>query len=207
MKGALIVLVCSGCTALQSARTLAPGKTELTVGLGRAASSDRFEDGDWSGRLMVRHGLADGFDFGLAVDHTPGTNGTGAIEIDPKVRVTRNDRTTLALGVPAGFIWFEGEELETLGFALAPSMYLSLDAAPSVELISNVRYVFNFVENITGSRYERTDAFGASFGLRFTEKARTWAVTPEFGLLRVPATKYTGQATYLTFGLSIAVGN
>jgi hypothetical protein len=208
MKSSLLLLACCGCTALQSARTLAPRTTEVSVGLGRAAAVDSdFDEGEWTGRLMVRRGLVDGFDLGFAIEHTPGTGGIGSLTIDPKLRLSSAGRSTLALGLRTGIVWSEGTEVVMLGAVVAPSMYLSVEAAPSVELISNVHFVFNFVENITGSRYDRTTGYGGALGLRFTEEARTWAVTPQLGLLHVDATRYSQEATLLTFGVTIAVGS
>jgi hypothetical protein len=197
----VVAVTCAGCTATQSARTVAPGNAELSVGVGRVSMFQKdIEEGDWTGHLMVRLGIVDGFDVGIHAEHTPGSGGAGAFAIDPKVRVSRSGRATLAFGVPGGILYSEGDEVEFDGGFMVPTLYLSTELSPSVDLVTNVRFAVTSTRT-TFDNFQSHTWIGASVGPRFTDETRTWAAQPEIGVVRVE------QLTYLTFGLTVAVGN
>lgn len=197
--GALLV----ACTATQSARTVTPGVTELSVGLGRISQFEQdVGEGAWTGHVALRRGIADGFDLGLRVEHTPGAGGNGALGLDPRIRVASRGLATLGLGAPVGVLWVEGEELKLDGVVAAPAVYLSLDMSPTTELVVNVRYGIGYVrrDDITETYVTRTGS-GGSLGVRVVAPDRSWTVLPELGLLRT-----NDSATFLTLGVTLAVG-
>ncbi|MFN0249794.1 MAG: hypothetical protein ACKV2T_23125 [Kofleriaceae bacterium] len=195
----ILFATCAACAATQSAHTLPPGKVDLGVSIGRSSRFEKdVDEGSWSGRASVRVGVVDGFDVGAHFEHTPGTATIGSFAIDMKVRLARSGRSTVAFGVPAGIVWEDvADNFEFSGGFVMPSLYLSVDLSPTVELVSNVRYV---VARETGS-FRTLTGFGASIGPRFVDETRTWAVQPEVGMLRHE------EETLLTFGLTLTVGN
>jgi hypothetical protein len=201
MRVGLLAIACTACTAMQSARTLAPGKTEVTVGLGRMSYEGDIDRGLWSGHAMLRRGIVDGFDLGVHLEHTPGGGGVGAFAIDPKVRLASSGRTTLGAGIPLGILWSDDIELRFRGVMALPSLYLSLEISPYVDLVSNVRYMASRGRTTETGAFGTMTGFGASIGARFVDDTHTWAVQPEAGMTRVE------ESTYLTLGLTIAVGN
>jgi hypothetical protein len=161
-----------------------------------------FDNGQWTGHAMVRRGIVDGFDLGVHLEHTTGGGGVGAIALDPKVRLAHGGRTTLAAGAPLGVLWSEDTELHVRGVLALPSLYLSIELSPRVELVTNARYMLVHARR-TEQRgpYDTEHGAGASLGLRFTDEGRTFAMQPEFGFTRAVDT------THVTVGLTISVGD
>ncbi|GEM_PF-5332047 len=197
MTRALLVLALTACTSVQSARTLAPGSATVSVGLGRASSfEENVDEGDWAGHLMVRFGLVDGFDLGLHAVHTPGNGGVGVLAIDPKVQLAHTGRIAVSVGSPAGIVVGEAPEASLEGYFVLPALYVGVEVSPSVEMIVTARYNVGLdADNPTRTGY------GAAFAPRFIDETKTWAVQPEIGVL------HAEETTYLTFGLTIAVGH
>lgn len=196
MRFVATLLALAACTSAQSARPVAPGHAEVSVGLGRGSLLEKdVSEGDWAGHLMVRFGVTEGFDFGLHALHTPGAGGAGGFAMDPKVRLARNGRLTVAVGSPTGIVFEEVPELGYAGFFTLPGLYLSLEVSPTVELIANGRFDVSVAEG-----REAASGMSVTLAPRFTDETRTWAVLPEVGFARVEDT------AYLTIGLSIAVG-
>jgi hypothetical protein len=195
-----VLLALCACTATQSARTLAPRSTEVSVGVGRMSFESDFDNGQWTGHAMVRRGIVDGFDLGVHLEHTTGGAGVGAIAIDPKLRLAHGGRTTLAAGAPLGVLWSEDTELYLTGVMALPSLYLSVELSPRVELVTNARYMLVRARRMESSPYVTEHGVGGTLGLRFTDEERSWAMQPEFGFTRAVDT------THVTVGLTISVG-
>ena len=85
LASATLVSACA--TSYQSARTLTPGKTHVTVGVTRSDNTDDTSDDPalWIGDVQVRHGFADRFDFGARLQRSPGIgSGVSLFSVDPK---------------------------------------------------------------------------------------------------------------------------
>jgi len=212
MKRVLLLLASSACaTSAQSARPVDPGTTEVTVSLGRAASlkepsrspsgeSDPLAkgvaEGAWTGELMIRHGMTDGFDGGLRLGRMPGLGGLSVAAVDLKVRVVRSPRVVVSLGGPAGIVWEETPGPSYLGAVAVPTLYLGMEVSPTVELVAAPKLHLIFAR---GEAMEQ--AWGLTIGPRFTEPRRRWAVHPELGITRFADT------TLLLLGFSVSAGD
>jgi hypothetical protein len=195
------------CTAAQSARVLAPGKTQVSVGANRVTATD--EDGVlWSGQVMVRRGLADKVDVGVILDRTPGSGeATSMLAVEPKVQLTApGGNVTVSLALGAGVIWADGMTSDGLdaelgGYMLSPTAFLGFELAPGAELVAAPRLHFVFPDG----EDDHGTAYGASIGVRFTDPARTWAVHPEVTYMTIEDTFV--DESFLTLGVSVSAGD
>lgn len=191
----------AGCLAAQSARVLAPGKTQLAVGAGRSTVSGPDDDVVWHGTVMVRRGLARNVDGGLVLQRTPGGGGLSFAAVEPKVQLTSSGRGAASVALALGPFWEDGIGEDGIdwdygGVVVAPTIFLGYDLAPTAELVFAPRLVL-FLPDEGDSDTQ----VGASLGVRFTDRARTWAVHPDLAYLS------TDDEAILTLGLSIAAGN
>lgn len=108
---------------------------------------------------------------------------------------------TLAIGAPSGVWAAETPSIEFVGVFAAPSVYLSFDMSPTVELVVNGRYGIGYLRDELDIGYVSLSAGGGALGVRIAGEDRTWAVLPEIGMLRVE-----DRATFLTLGVTLAVG-
>lgn len=197
------------CTVAQSARVLAPGKTQVSVGANRTtASADEGDDVLWSGQVMVRRGLADKVDVGVILDRTPGSGeATSRLAVEPKVQLTApGGNVTVSLALGAGVIWADGMTSDGLdaelgGYMLSPTAYLGFELAPGAELVAAPRLHFVFPDG----EDDHGTAYGASIGVRFTDPARTWAVHPELTYMTIDDTFV--DESFLTLGVSVSAGD
>lgn len=212
MKRALPLLACAACaTAAQSAHPVAPGKTEVTASLGRAASMKEPSrlpsqaddplargpgEGAWMGELMIRRGIVDGLDAGLRLGRLPGVGGLSVVALDPKLRLVRSPRAVVSVGIPAGVAWEEVPEPRYFGAVVIPTLYVGLDVSPSVELIAAPKLHLLFDD-----RQVMQQAWGLTLSPRFTDPQRRWAVQPELGLT------WFNDTTLLLLGFSVSAGS
>ena len=124
MKAIAFALVCVAATACgtsyQSARVLAPGKTQVTAGLARTSSTEAgFDEGLWAGDLQAHTGVADKVEIGGRLVRTPGYGNTGSYAaIEGRFQVVP-DRVSVAL--PVGIIWAEEmDDFETGAYLVTP---------------------------------------------------------------------------------------
>ena len=205
---ALVLLV--GCaSSYQSARVLAPGKTQVTAALSRTDifSDDELGDGvtAWGGDVQVRQGVVDRFDLGVRLSRTPGALETlSQLAVEPKVQITDpNASTTLSVALPIGVGWAEnGDDWEDGTVLITPTVFIGVDLSPSAELVIGPKVFAIFPDAKTeDSEIE----FGGSIGVRFHDASRTWAVHPEVSFLRFAE---DGESiTFLTFGVGVSAGN
>lgn len=200
-----LVLALTACTASQSARVLAPGKTQVTAAINRnEVTGDTDSDAIWSGEVMVRHGLGDRFDGGLRVARTPGRGEAVSLaQLEPKVQVTAADAaTTLALALGLGLAWGEqGSDFEDGTYVIAPTVFVGHALSPTAELVFAPKLS---VIKPDGSS-ESLTGVGAALGVRVTDPARSWAVHPELLVQRI--SDDNDSETFVTLGLGVSVGN
>jgi hypothetical protein len=204
MRIALLAFVLlGGCaTSHQSARVLAPGKTQVTTALARTSATEGgLDEGIWTGDLQVHTGVAPGFEMGARLVRTPGGAETASIaSIEGRFQVVPEH---VSIGLPVGVLWEEQfDDFEGGNFFLTPTVFVGTDVSPTTELVAAPR-LFVFISN-DGDDSEVE--VGGSVGLRVTNEARTWAVHPELGLIQFSEGDGDSE-TYLTFGLGISVGN
>ncbi|HUQ08426.1 MAG TPA: hypothetical protein VM261_38310 [Kofleriaceae bacterium] len=207
MRAALLVtagaaLLAGACaTSHQSARVLAPGKTQVTTALARTSATEGgLDEGIWTGDLQVHGGVAPGFELGGRLVRTPGGGNTGSIaSIEGRFQVVP-ERVSIAL--PVGVVWQEElDDFEGGNFFLTPTVFVGTDVSPTMELIAAPK-LFVFIPDDGDDDTEVE--IGGSVGLRITNEARTWAVHPELGIIQFSEGT---DATWITFGLGISVGN
>ncbi|MBZ0235505.1 MAG: hypothetical protein K8M05_24460 [Deltaproteobacteria bacterium] len=196
------LLVAGACaTTHQSARVLEPGKTQVTAALGRTSADEGgLDEGIWSGDLQVHTGLADKIEGGARLVRTPGSGGTlsyGAVE--GRFQIVPD---LVSIALPFGLLWAEeGADFDDGFFLATPTVFVGSQLSPTLELVAAPKlYVFIPTDDEGDTEVE----LGGSVGARFTNPARTWAIHPELGLLRIGG---DDSVTYITFGLGVSVGN
>ncbi len=207
---ATLATACAG--TYQSARTIAPGKTQVTVGVTRIQNTsdeqgvDDEQDSGWAGDLQIRHGFAERFDFGARLQRMPGVGTTVSwLSIDPKVELTPvGSPAVVSIGVPAGVMWTE-EIDDGLDFAngtivVIPSIYVGFDLSPNVEIVASPKLFY-----IKPDGADEEIEVGGSLGLRFVDPARSWAVQPELAVMRIA--EDNESATLLSLGVAISAGD
>ncbi|HEY4176300.1 MAG TPA: hypothetical protein VGM90_05695 [Kofleriaceae bacterium] len=217
-------LVLTGCaTAAQSAHTLAPGKTEVTVAGSRNKTTDQSSDDPaiYSGQVMVRTGVSDATDVGFQLSRTTGTSDAlWGLTVDPKFRFTEpTAQTTISLGIPVGIFFADEPSISSTstapssggfdygGLIVAPTLYVGQQISPTAELLIAPRF---YLIKPDTHVYDDTDLrayFGGSVGVRITDPQRHWAVTPELAFTHINAEGSGDSTTLLTLGLGISVGN
>ncbi len=210
MKSTLLALAALGafttalgaCTTAQSARPLAPGKTQVSVALtGNRLVGTEDSDLLWTGQVMVRRGLSSNADLGVSLTRVPGsTDALSLALVDSKVRLTPEaSETTISASLGGGLIWADrGFDFDLGAFVLTPALYLGLRLSPTAEAVLSPRLYVLLPQD---DNDEREANLGGTVGIRFTNPARTWALHPELGLVR-----FAGEAT-LSLGLSISAGD
>jgi hypothetical protein len=206
---ALLLVPLAACLGGQSARTLAPGRTALTVGLARThvePDADRDET-RWAGQVLLRRGLGSRVDVGVLVARSPGDGfSRSTIAVEPRVQLTPPaSRITVSLGATVGALIHDDGNRHALApqldlALLRPTAYLGVDLAPTAELVLAPTAWFGR-SNDHGA--EAFTAVGGALGLRLTDRARTWAVHPELGYLAV----LDEDERFVTVGLSVSAGN
>lgn len=206
---AVAAVALAACVPGQSARTLAPGRTALTVGVAHTIASVAQDDEEpqWSGAVMLRRGITRRFDVGLVAARTPGTGDSrSTFAVDPKVQLTPpTSRVTASLGLALGMLVHDDGERRALGpqldLALArPSVFLGVDATPTLEITLAGHAWFG---NSNDHGDESFTAYNLTGGLRVTDTARTWAIHAELGWLTVA----DEDADFLTIGLGVTAGD
>lgn len=208
MKRFMLCVLAAGCAnAYQSARTLAPGKTQATVAVSRTEFLE--EDGDESlyvGELQVRTGFSERMDGGFRLLRNPGAGeNISILQLDPKWQISQpGAKTAISIGVPIGAVWGENglDDLEIVSYLITPSVYVGFELSPTVELVVSPKLFMIFPDDDDAdSQIE----IGGSIGLRFGDASRTWAVHPEVGLIRF--SEGDASEEFLMFGIGIAAGN
>jgi hypothetical protein len=199
----LLALGAGACaTSHQSARVLAPGKTQVTTALARTSSSDEVGEGLWNGDLQVHGGVAPGVELGGRLVRTPGGGNTlSGASLEGRFQVVPE---RVAIAVPVGFVWQEEfDDFEGGAYTLTPTVFVGADVSPTLEVVAAPKlFVFIPDEGDGDTEVE----WGGSVGLRVTNEARTWALHPELGLAHFSEDDGSGE-TFLTFGLGVSVGN
>lgn len=202
----LAVVACGCANAYQSARTLPPGKTQVGVALSRSeAFGDEGSDTVWLGDLQVRTGIGSRMDGGVRLTRNPGGGeNVSLLSLDPKWELSKpGARTAVSIGVPVGILWAEQglDDLDTGAYIIAPSVFIGMQVSPTTELVTSPKLFFILPDEDGDNELE----FGLSVGLRFTDAARTWAVHPEIGFLRV--SEEGASEEFMMIGIAIAAGN
>jgi hypothetical protein len=206
----LVLTMLVGCaSSYQSARVLAPGKTQVTAALSRTEIFSEGELGDgvtaWGGDIQVRQGVVEKFDFGVRLSRTPGALETlSQLAIEPKFQLTGKDAsTTISIALPIGVGWAEnGSDWEDGTVLLIPTMFVGVDLSPTAELVIGPKVFAIFPDAKTeDSEVE----LGGSVGVRFFDASRTWAIHPEISYLRFA--EDGSSISFLTFGVAVSAGN
>ncbi|CAN5915903.1 hypothetical protein BH11MYX2_BH11MYX2_21270 [soil metagenome] len=219
-----LALALTGCaTAAQSAHTLAPGKTEVTVSGSRNTLSGQSDDAValYGGQVMVRRGVAENADVGFSVTRTPGSGQSlWGLAVDPKFRFTAaGAQTTISLGVPVALFFADQpsikmsdtsdgqDELDYGGVMASPTLYVGQAVSPTAELLIAPRLYLIKPGEGTFSDTDLRLYFGGSIGVRLTDPKRHWAVTPEIAFTHLNAENGADSQTLLTVGVGLSVGN
>jgi hypothetical protein len=205
-----VVTLLVGCaSSYQSARTLAPGKTQVTAALSRTEmfSEVEFDEGIsvWGGDIQVRQGVVEQFDLGVRLARTPGAEETlSQLSIEPKYQITPGtSSTTVSVALPVGVGWAEtGDDWEDGTVLLIPTVFVGIDLSPTAELVIAPKVFALFPDAKTeDSEVE----LGGSVGVRFYDASKTWAIQPEISFLRFSE---EGEGiSFLTFGIGVSAGN
>jgi hypothetical protein len=219
----VLALALTGCATAQSAHTLAPGKTEVTVSGSRntLSSAETDDAAFYTGEVMVRTGVSDNADVGVALTRSTGTGeALWGLTLDPKFRFTEAAaQTTISLGVPVG-VFFADEPSRPAadgnpseggfdygGLVAAPTLYVGQQVSPTAELLIAPRVYLLKPDKGTFVDTDLRAYFGGSIGVRITDPARHWAVTPELAFTHINAEGEADSETLLTLGLGLSVGN
>jgi hypothetical protein len=169
---------------LQSARTLPPGKVELTP----QGTTTSFRDDDESEHVQDHIGLQLGVGVADRVelraryervfldgsDQDGDSVGTNVVGLGPKVALVR-DR--LALHVPIGFAFGGGaDSAETL--TLQPTLLASFPAGNYVEINTSAKANLPLDSDADLFR-----GFGLNLGLGLGPRGGSWSIRPEAGVL------------------------
>ncbi len=199
---AFVVLGAGACaTSHQSARVLAPGKTQVTTALARTSATEAgLDEGIWTGDLQVHTGVAPNFEVGARLVRTPGGAETGSIaEIEGRFQVVPEH---VSVALPVGILWEEQfDEFDGGNYFLTPTVFVGTQVSPTMELVAAPK-LFVFIPKDGDDNTEVE--LGGSVGLRITNEMRTWAVHPELGFVQFSEGT---ENTYVTFGLGVSVGN
>ncbi|HEY5946598.1 MAG TPA: hypothetical protein VIV40_13945 [Kofleriaceae bacterium] len=202
---ALALLLLVGCaSSFQSARTLAPGKTQVTAGLARVMPTEGSGHAN-VGDVQVRTGISDSVDGGLKLSRTPGAaNTVSGIGADLKLRITDPAaKTTVSFALPVGAVWEErGTDWGNGLLTISPTILIGVELSPTTELVLGPALVWVLPDGGTDNSEAE---FAATIGVRFTDPSRTWAVHPEIGIMHISDSG--NSENLLSFGLGVAVGN
>ena len=198
----LALVVGGGCTMPQSARPVAPGRTQVAVGWSTLAYPDLEDDVDLaSGQVMVRHGIAERADVAVVLSRLPSQfASTSMAMLESKVRLTPSEGPlTVSLAVGAGVVWSdEAWDFDREALVVNPTLYASYDVSPTIEIVVAAR---GYLAAIDDANHHREVNGGASIGVRFTDRDRTVAVHPQLTVIAAD------RDAYAALGVAISVGN
>jgi hypothetical protein len=195
---AFAMLVLAGCvppfSELQSARTLSPGRTEITVH-GTGVTS-RFEGESAAEQMefgvLAGYGVTDAIELRaryISVSPEDGDQSINVLGFGPKVRLAR-DRA--ALFMPVGFA-FGGDVNASDTFQFHPTLLLTLPVNRHVEINGSTKALVP----LSGG----SDVLAAvNLGLGLSSNLERWAIRPEFGVLFNPGE----SGTYRQFSLGFS---
>jgi hypothetical protein len=201
----LIAAVMAGCSTMQSARTLAPGKTQVGVGMTLIDVSGQNSDSQFVGELRVAHGASDGVELGARIARTPGGGAAySAVGVGAKFQLSHSATSSVALELPIALGWVDMSlhMRQSQTFEAFPTLYLGASLAKDVEGVFASRIGIAFDGDT--SRY----GYGASLGLRFGDQASGSALHPEVGMFHATDGGYgESGVTFLTIGISVTAGD
>ena len=203
-RAALMVafVVGGGCTMPQSARPLAPGRTQVAVGWATLAHPQLEDDADLaSGQVMVRRGIAARTDAAIVLSRLPSQSAsTSMAMLEAKVRLTPAEGPlTVSLAVGTGVVWTDDAwDFDREAVVVTPTLYVGYDLSPTAEIVITAR---GYLAAIDDDNQHRELNGGASIGARFTDRARTFALQPQLTVIGAD------RETYVTVGVAMSVGN
>lgn len=205
MKRLALAIALAGCTTMQSARVLAPGKTQVSAGVARSRVPEY--GALWLGEVRVAHGVTDGFELGAHVSRTPGSGETiSALGIDPKVRLGEWPKARISAALPVSLAWDEKDsDVGSPTLLVLPALFLGYDMSPETELVFAPRG--GLVRTTSADTASSTlYAIGATLALHIGDRATGAGVHPELGVLMYGG---GGVSTDViaTIGLSVTAGN
>ena len=163
---------CASMTSTQTARTLAPGKTEQSVGVGQYNTNYKGTDGEEvkaSGPFFeysYRRGLTEAIDFGAKLTII------GTVTLDGKYSLVEADKFAMSIGAGAGYVSISSgsgdNEAETTIIDLFVPLILSYDFAPNFSLYAAPRYL---IRTFTGASEGSVGYVGGSGGVKI---GNTW---------------------------------
>jgi hypothetical protein len=169
-----------GCATPQSARVLAPGRTEVTVGVQHGAQDGPDGDASLYGQVMVRRGVGDNADLGIVYARTVGHDlPVSTLAFEPKFELTTpGRRTAVSLSLAGALAWNSAGDdggLDLSGYAVVPSVLVGVELTSRVELVATPRIVLVIDDDRETSELE----LAGSLGVRLTGPRDAWAVQPE----------------------------
>jgi hypothetical protein len=210
--GGVAIALLTGCaSSYQSARVLAPGKTEVTVGVTRGEflrdeAMTRLPGNrvsTWTGDLQLRRGLFERFDGGVRLSRMPGTGeSVSLLGVDLKAALTAPDAKlafSVALPISVGWAEYGGTLFYDGTIIVAPSFFAGFALSPCVELVIAPKL---FMLLPDGEFEEREIEVGGSLGVRYGSASGGWAVHPEIGFMHLSEDDRTQDL--ITFGLGIS---
>ena len=202
MRLALLACAAAGCVSpYQSARVLAPGKTQATVSVTQVRSIEDSDDKLWVGDVQVRHGFDGKLEGGIRLGSAPSNDDTAnQIFVDVKAKLSQTDTTAVSVALPVGIYFGQrGFDFEDGTIAIAPVLFFGAQLSPEAELVVAPRVAYLIPDND-----DNETALGVSLGVRFGPPSTGWAIHPEVGIMKLMA---DGTDPLITFGIGIAAGN
>lgn len=206
MSRVAIVVALAGCTSTQSARVLAPGKTQLAVGVARVTISEDDDGVLYTGQLRVAHGVSETAEIAAEVGRTPGAGETyTSFAVAPKFQISRSPTSAVSLAIPVSLAWGE-RGLDDVGggtFAVLPTLYAGFDLSKDAELVIAPSLGVGKTVDEPGALY----ALGLSLGIRMGDASTLSGFQPSLGFLRLSSSEGRDSITFLMLGLGVAVGD
>jgi hypothetical protein len=195
----------AGCASqYQSARVVAPGKTQVTAAVTRIEFLEEGDGSTWAGDVQVRQGFGR-VDGGVRLIRSPGGfENQSQLGVDAKYELTAPGASTaMSIGMPVAVAWGEsGSDWMEGILILTPTFFVGVDVSPEVELVFAPKVFFLLPDAKTD---DAEVEFGASVGLRVGDATKTWAVHPELSLFRFSE---DGEGvSFLSFGVGVSAGN
>jgi hypothetical protein len=199
----------TACMSAQSARVLAPGKTQVAAGVTRLTATEADDDVIYLGELRVAHGVSDTTEVAAEVSRTPGvTEAYTSVAFAPKFQLSRTATSAVSLGLPLSLSWAERgiSEVEGGTIGVFPTLYAGFDVSKEAELLIIPR--FGIAKPMGDDAEGVAYGLGLGVGLRLGDSVTHSAIEPTLGFLQVRSSEGNGDSvTFLMLGLAVTAGD